>query len=357
MQKRELFHRYPRARSIAHVELANLPTPVKRLPRLRERLGVADLWVKRDDRSGELYGGNKVRKLEFLLADARAAGHEEVWTVGGIGSHHALATCIWARHIGMTPGVIHFPQPVTKHVQRNICALSTTHPRIHLLDDVSPSNFVDHLKSWRAEHPDKYYIPAGGSSAVGVLGYVNAALELDAQITRGETPAPDVIYVAAGTCGTLAGILLGLAMAGREVRVVGVRVVDVAIANERTVMRLIDGAREILSDAGVPDVPTVDADAIRLEHAFFGPDYGVPTAEGLAARDLVASLEELSLEPTYTAKAFAALAAASPDLADRRVLYWHTLNGVDLSERVERADVDALGPRYREWVDADVEDA
>lgn len=353
MSQRELFRRYPSATSIPHEQFADLPTVVEHMNALGAELGLGSLQVKRDDLSGRLYGGNKVRKLEFLLADARAQGHEDVWTVGGIGSHHCLATCIWARELGMNPGVLHFPQPTTPHVQKNIRALSTTRPGVHLLareGGLSGEVFGKRLREWLAEHKDVYYIPGGGSSAVGALGYVNAALELVAQVDAGEAERPDVIYVAAGTCGTLSGLLLGFALAAFDVHVVGVRVVDDWIANTATVERLYDGSRELLAGAGV-ESPPFDSSSLTIDERFFGPDYGVPTSEGIAARELVGRKEGLTLEPTYTAKAFAAIVADAPNLGDRAVLYWHTLSGADLSARVAAADLDALPPEYREWAE------
>ncbi len=359
MPKRELFQRFSAAEALPHQCFAQLPTPVRNLPRVARMLGLRSLQVKRDDLSGSAYGGNKVRKLEFLLADARARGHDMVWTVGGIGSHHCLATCIWAREIGLSCGVLHFPQPTTPHVQKNIKALSTTRPTVHLLSregGLSPEVFGTRLRQWRTDNPDAYYIPAGGSSALGALGYVNAALEFVAQVEASEAERPDVIVVAAGTCGTLAGLYLGFQLAGFEVEVRGVRVVDAFIANAATVERLARGAAELLRDVGV-DVPEFDNSVIHIDEGFFGEAYGVPTADGLHARQIARDQEALTLEPTYTAKAFAAIIDAAPRLAtdDARVLYWHTLNGADLSARVARADLEVLPPEYREWAEGQPE--
>jgi D-cysteine desulfhydrase len=355
MSTRELFRRYPSTRQIPHQEFADLPTPVETFDELARQMQLASLQVKRDDLSGSLYGGNKVRKLEFLLADAQSKGHEMVWTVGGIGSHHCLATCIWARQRGMRGGVLQFPQPTTPHVQRNIRALSTTHPQVHLLataGEMSSNVFGTRLRAWRDAHPDAYYIPGGGSSPVGVLGYVNAALELVAQIEAGEAERPDVIVVAAGTCGTLAGLHLGFALAEFDVELRGIRVVDDWIANLATVERLVRGAAEILTEAGV-DTPEFDAGNLTIDPRFFGPGYGVPTEEGMAVRRLVADNEGLTLEPTYTAKTFAAIVSDVDELQQnhQRVLYWHTLSGVDLGDRIANADLDALPDEYRRWAE------
>ena len=334
---------------IPRVQLANLPTPVHRLDNVGRELGITDLWVKRDDLTGTLYGGNKVRKLEFLLADAMEKGHGEVWTVGAIGSHHVLATCIYARELGLGCGALHFPQPVTPHVRKNILALSSTRPNIHLLtrdQNLAPQEFGRLVSAWLREHPDVYYIPGGGSSPIGALGYVEAALELVQQVEEGVCPRPDRIYVAAGTCGTIAGLVAGFALADFDVELVGVRVVDLAVGNEARVMELVEAAWKTI---GARAAGTL-AERFRLSHDFIGEGYGLATPAALQACEL-AALDHLTLEPTYTAKAFSAVVADAPGLAERTILYWHTLSGADLSGRTADADLDALPPDYRAWTE------
>lgn len=350
MPELELFERYPQTRKIPHVSLGTYPTPVERLEKVGEEIGIPHLFVKRDDQSGELYGGNKVRKLEFLLADARAQGKQKIWTVGAIGSHHVLATCIYARSIGLEPAALHFPQPITPHVIEVLKALSTTRPELTLSNDMvhlSVAMARQHIKDWLARDPEAYYIPGGGSSPIGVLGYVNAALELHRQIEEGEVPEPDVIIVAAGTCGTLAGLTLGCRMAGMGTRVVGVRVVEKFITNVPITVRLANRAGQLLKDAGVHDVPKLRNADITLLHDYIGKGYGEPTREGLEAMRQVGTHEDLEIDPTYTAKAFAAIVGEQTrlELAHKRVLYWHTLSSVDLSERVRQAQVEWDLPR------------
>ncbi len=353
---RALFQRFPSTGAIPHRVLADVPTPVERLPEASKRLGLADLWVKRDDRTSNLYGGNKLRKLEFLLADAVARGHDRVWTLGAIGSHHALATCLWAREIGLDCGVVHFHQPVTDHVRKNVLALSTTNPEVHLLGEERhfPTElFRSRLGEWLQAHPDEYYIPAGGSSGVGALGYVNAALELVDQVEAGECPRPDRIYVAAGTCGTLSGLKLGFALADFDVELVGVRVVGDWIANPAIAARLAKDAAGILADLGV-DTPSVEASDFLIRSEFYGRGYGLPTTAGLESADVVRE-DGLVLEPTYTGKAFSAILADREELRDGTVLYWHTLSGADLTERVAAADLSRLPPIYAEWLAEEAE--
>lgn len=352
-----LQRRFQQAGHIPRLAFATLPTPVHRMEELGDAIGIPDLWVKRDDQTGELYAGNKVRKLEYLLGEAEAEGHDQVWTVGGIGSHHVLATCIYARQQGLKPAALHFPQPVTDHVRDNLRALSTTRPDLTLVGNraqIPVEVLRTKIREWLARGPEVYYVPAGGSSPTGVVGYVNAVGELAEQIRADEIDAPDVIFVAAGTCGTLSGILLGTEIFGLDCEIVGVRVVDRLITNEPTILRLARRTHDRLQSYDVPVEADIDADRVTLLHDYFGEDYGVPTDEGMEAIDATERHEGLTLEPTYTGKTMAALIDQRDrmDLADRNVLYWHTLSGVDLSDRIASADIEQdLPDEYMQFFD------
>ena len=353
MAQTALERRFPTAESIPRAEFATLPTPIERLGTLGAEIGIGSLWVKRDDQSGELYGGNKVRKLEYLLGEAIEEGHDEVWTVGAIGSHHVLATCIYARQQGLEPAALHFPQPITDHVLDNLRALSTTRPELTLVGNrvqIPVEVLRMKIRQWLASGPDVYYIPGGGSSPTGVIGYVNAVLELAEQIEAGEAPEPDVIFAAAGTCGTIAGILLGSEIVGLDCEVVGVRVVDRLITNKPAITRLARKTAKRLKNYDVATETSVDSDRVTLLQDYFGESYGTPTDEGTDAIERAARTEGLELEPTYTGKTFAAVIGErdAMDLADKNVLYWHTLHGGDLrvrhgstSEEHGRAEGDA----------------
>lgn len=334
---------FPGARALPHIDLGVFPTPVEPMERLGAELEIPHLYVKRDDRSGPHYGGNKVRKLEFILGDALEQGYEEVLTIGAIGSHHVLATCIYARELGLKPAAQHFPQPVTAHVLDNLRALSTTQPELELVGhpvELPFHLFKKKLGEWLSRRPETYYITGGGSSVLGVMGYVNAALELREQIEQGLLPEPELIFVAAGTNGTLAGLIVGCQLAGLSTRVVGVRVVDRAVTNQANVLRLANLAVERLRRVGV-EAAMVGPRDFELLEGYFGPAYGQPTPAGARAIDLATRFEGLALDPTYTGKAFAGLLGQrrARELGTRSVLYWHTLNSVDLSDRIERADI------------------
>ncbi len=346
----------PVTRNRPRVSLAELPTPVQRLDALGDHLGLPNLYVKRDDRTGTLYGGNKVRKLEFLLGEALDRGCDRVWTVGGIGSNHVLATSLYARRQGLKPEVLHFPQPVTQHVQDNLRALSTTRPDLRLVAGekrLLGSILLRRLRCGLGLDPGLYCIAMGGSSPTGALGYVEAAFELRQQIRAGTLPEPDVIFVAAGTCGTMAGLTLGCHVAGLDCEVVGVRVTRPLYANHLRCWWLIRRTAARLKETGETGFFRPSPADFQLLHRYFGDDYGRPTESGRRATELARAHTDLTLEPTYTAKTLAALVGERDrwNLADRNVLYWHTLSGADLSDRIARSDPERdLPEAYRRFL-------
>lgn len=305
---------------VQRADIGSFPTPVEPAPDLGADLGVPDLYVKRDDRTGDSYGGNKVRKLDFLLGDALERGCRRVYTSGGIGSNHVLATCTYAREVGLRPEATLFPQPVTEHVRENLRALATPDPELTLAG--SELRLPLHLLRARlAARFDSslYYVPPGGSSPVGALGFVEAARELAHQVESGELPEPDVIVVPTSSGGTLAGLRVGLDRTGIDARVVGVRVIERYVANRWTVARLARKTAERLDDDGPTAYGRRD---IELLSGYLGDGYGKPTSDGTAATELAAA-HGLTLDPTYTAKAVAAIV---DHFRDETVLYWHTLS-------------------------------
>jgi D-cysteine desulfhydrase len=277
MHSLPLFRRLPSlADRVPHLPLTDLPTPVERLA-----LGDAVLWVKRDDRTGAEYGGNKVRKLEFLLGAAREAGVPRLVTAGAAGSHHCLATTVYGRRHGFDLTLVLFPQPVTAHVREVLAAVAARGaeirpvPRMELVPAGLLRERLRHRRSGCA------VIPPGGSSPEGTLGYVSAGLELAEQVEAGEMPAPDVVHVAAGTIGTAVGIAIGLEMAGLPSRVHAVRVVGRLVANPRTLRGLVRRTLAGCPSAGaaLPEAARVLA-RIELSGSHLGAGYGVPTRRG-----------------------------------------------------------------------------
>lgn len=348
----------PDGSEIPHTELGTLPTPVRRHEELGARLGVSDFYVKHDGQTGELYGGNKVRKLEFLLADARRQNCTTVWTGGGIGSNHVLATCLYARAQSLHPRIVHFPQRVTEHVRENLRAVSTADPYLKLVSS-EPRAAVEaaRLKLTRRLHPNPsfYYIPPGGAAPLGELGYVNAAFELREQIDTGQLPEPDVIVVAVGTGGTLAGLLVGCRLASIDATLLGVRVSGRLLANSYRVARLANRTADLLNDHGASDTPTFGAGDVNIIGGYLGDGYGEPTPEARQAKRTAADCG-LDLDLTFTAKTLAGLREerAARSLDRQTVLYLHTYNEVDITGLANGVSPSrALPESYQQFFDED----
>jgi 1-aminocyclopropane-1-carboxylate deaminase/D-cysteine desulfhydrase-like pyridoxal-dependent ACC family enzyme len=289
------------------MRLGRYPTPVDRLDE--------HLWIKRDDRSAEPYGGNKVRKLERFFEDARAAGKRRILTLGAAGSHQVLATAIYGVAAGFAVEAVLVPQPSTSHARVNL-AVALGHGLVaHAAPAwaLAPPVVAAHLGR------DVYFIPLGGSNVTGSLGYVDAARELAVQIRDGALPEPDVAVVALGSGGTAAGLAAGLEEAGLRTRVIGV-----AISHPARVLAVMSHrlACDLAKAIGVH--PARAASRLEVDRRWVGRGYCYFTRD---AQEAIADATKLGVEldPTYTAKAFAA-ALSRARAGTERVLFWHTLS-------------------------------
>ncbi|MDP7041842.1 MAG: pyridoxal-phosphate dependent enzyme, partial [Gammaproteobacteria bacterium] len=227
---RALFNAYPELKeNLPFVQLAELPTPVQRATVLANEIGLDDMWIKCDDVSAPDYGGNKIRKLEFLLAAAKEQDCNTVITYGGMGSNHALATAINCKRLGLDCIAILTPEPVTDAVRRTLQYHQSLGTRLELARyGTELLETAERLKQ-EIGADQCYEVPFGGSSWVGATGFVNAALELREQIDTDELPCPDLIYLACGTAGSTAGLGLGLALAKLDIAIEAVRVTPESI--------------------------------------------------------------------------------------------------------------------------------
>ena len=336
---RELTRRFPRAGSLGHVEIATLPTPVERLAQASGSVG-ADVWCKRDDLTAPRYGGNKVRKLEWLLGDARDRGCDCIVTTGALGSHHVLATALYGAQEGFEVHAVVFPQPWNDHVDENLRADLRAGATLYPARSYAgvAARLASIATRLRVKGRRPYVIGPGGSSPVGALGYVEAGLELSTQIDAGELPEPEAIYIAAGSGGCAAGVAVGLAAAGLTLPVVTVRVTHRIAINRAMLGQLVRRTVGLVRNRD-PQFPPVTRDALRLlrvESDQLGDGYGVATEAGERATRVGRS-DGLSLDPTYTAKAFAALLADTERNAVRRPLFWQTLSSADVAPLIADA--------------------
>ncbi|MEO5510684.1 MAG: pyridoxal-phosphate dependent enzyme, partial [Longimicrobiales bacterium] len=347
MIERELFRRYPQLRgSVPWLPLAQLPTPLQTID-IELPAGAAGIWIKRDDLAGDPYGGNKVRKLEFLLADAKARGATRVITAGAFGSHHSLATTVYARQMGLDVTVVLFPQHITPHVRRILYMMAGLGAEIRLTRRME---FVPVAlqRARRRCGGAAYVIKPGGSDALGTLGYVECGLELAEQWRQGLAPRPARIHVAAGTLGTTGGLALGLAMAGENIPVIGTRITSRLVTNERALAALVKGAAGLLARAGVATPAVGDVIAgVTFLHDQIGEGYGRQTAAGASAVRWFGEAG-IALDATYTAKSAAAF-LADPLTAVGETLFLHTLSAVEptaAAEKVTHRDLPAQIAAY-----------
>jgi len=317
-----LFDRFPALRRLPRARLCDLPSPVQHLSGIG---GTAGIWIKRDDMSAPECGGNKVRALEFLLGGLRAG--DTVVTVGGAGSTHVLATALHAGRIGVTTIALrwkHDMNPVADIVAARIGGLIADSP-------VGRSTMMALARARiRAARGRLRYIPLGGSTALGTLGHVNAALELAGQIARGEAPIPDKIVLPVGAGGTAAGLLLGFTIAGLRIEIVGARVGPGMFVNRRRVIGVARRTSELIRRLTGERPPAVDPEMLRMAHHVYGGAYGRALAGASAAANILHDAAGIRLDDTYSAKAWVAALDESRG-SGGRVLFWLTFDATCLT--------------------------
>lgn len=348
-----LLRRHPKLAAIERVALTDLPTPISTVPLDAAPGGV--LYVKRDDLTSRVYGGNKPRKLEYVLAAARARGARRLLTTGGIGTHHGLATAIFGRRLDMRTTVVVVPQPVTPHVREQLDLMrafgAELRPAKGVLAAAGQVIAAFVTSTARGERP--FWVSTGGSSPLGTLGFVAAAFELAEQIEAGALPEPAEIHLPLGSGGTFAGLVLGARLAGLRSRIVGVLVTDILPPGGVRLARLARAslARMRRSDPAIPDVE-IRANDFPIERAQLGLGYGAstPAAERACA---FAQAAGLALETTYSAKCLAAIVerVERGDTAGP-VLFWNTYNAADPRAAAPHEAPSPLPPMIERWLAA-----
>ncbi len=307
------------------IELAHLPTPLEPLPRLSAELGGPEIWIKRDDCTGLGFGGNKTRKLEFLLGAAREQGVDTIITLGGVQSNHARQTAAACARLGMTCQLV-LPQVVARSgvdydQNGNILLDRLFGAQVFVVaDEAAVRAELERLTRAAANENRKVAIhPPGGSTAIGSLGYVAAAFEIQKQLQHREL-AFDQVVLAASTGGTLAGLAAGSQLASWNTEFHGI-----CVAGDAAKMR--SDVDALLAELGnMTDVPSAAAESIVLDDAFLGDAYGLPSPAALEAIELCSKLEGILLDPVYTGKAMAALIDMVREKHSdaEKILFWHT---------------------------------
>ena len=346
-----LSNAYPRlAGKLRKCSFASLPTPISH-HEIKLPSGTRSLSVKHDDQTSDIYGGNKVRKLEYILQRAQDRGAERIATFGAVGSNHALATAIFAREYGFDCTCFLAHQKRTPNIRRTL--------NMHLklgTELVRYGGSIDRLELFRRylQNRKTWVIPLGGTCWLGAVGFVNAGFELAAQIDSGELEAPDRIYIANGTMGSVAGLAVGIAIAGLPIEIHAVRVADNRFTKREVLDRLMIKTTTLLNRLD-PSIPLEAATQTRViwRDDFYAGGYAAVDDVTTHAVEFARDALGLTLDTTYTGKAMAAL------LHDLEVsnegtstLFWNTYNSRPLpsinSDRLPLQDLPEQFRRYYE---------
>lgn len=292
---------------IPRVRLAHLPTPLEPLSHLSKHLGGPKIYIKRDDCTGLALGGNKVRKLEYLLAEAMAAGADTLLTEGGVQSNHCRQTAAAAARCGLgcelvLKRVVDWNDPIYEETG-NIQLDHLFGAKLHFIErEEDGAAFMQaRAAELRRAGARPHVIPIGGSTPTGALGYVRCGLELLRQADEQGIRIDHVVHTT-GSCGTQAGLLAAMLASNSGIEVTGISV-------SHSSAELVPLAREltaaVLDRLGVgAEVPE---DAIAIEDGYVGAAYGQPTPGMVEALELAGTLEGLVFDPVYTGKALAGL--------------------------------------------------
>jgi L-cysteate sulfo-lyase len=293
--------RFPR------IDLCHAPTPLEFMPRLTQHLGGPQIWIKRDDCTGMALGGNKARKLEFLMGDALQQGADHVVTLGALQSNHVRQTAAAAARLGLACTVLlehRHPNPDSDYLNNGNVLLDGL-LGAEIVYRPGGTDMAAALRQMgdqlRAKGHRPYLIPSGGSNPVGTLGYVKVAQEL-LQQAQEKSLRLDHIVVASGSAGTQAGLVVGVAAQASKVAVQGFAVSQAAHLQHARVAAL-----ALATAQWIGDFPEIPPEAIRVNADYLGQGYSIPTPAMVQAVHQVARLEGILLDPVYTGKAMAGL--------------------------------------------------
>lgn len=318
-----------RLEAIPRLRIGYYPTPLEEMARLREALGGGPrLFIKRDDYTGAGFGGNKVRKLDYMLAQAVADAAEVVITIGGEKSNHARVTAAMCARLGLRCILIlnraaqaggSSLKPASLVVDEMVGA------EIHLVDsrEERRSRATEIAAQLREQGKRVLEIPLGASVPLGALGFARAMQEVMAQFAEIGV-RPTHIFHSSSSGGTQAGLLAGRQLfAEEDINILGVSPDDLADDIAASVAEIVNGIHQLLKT----DKYKISAAQVQVLDQYIGAGYGIETPAGTTAAKLLAAREGIILDPTYTAKAFAALLDWIKDgkLTERdTVLFWHT---------------------------------
>lgn len=331
-----LFSQYPVIKQqLSPQPFACLPTPVKALPEL-----ASNAWLKQDDLTHPDYGGNKIRKLDFVLADIKRQNKKHVITFGATGTNAGVATAMMCHRNGLKCTVYLFEQPLSQTVKDNLALMQAYGAELIYCESLLKTVLNFYCSRYRLKS-DSYFLWAGCSNSVATFAYINAAFELKQQIEQGELPEPEHIFVPVGSCSTLAGLTLGAQLANLNSKVIGIRVAPAYLGpfpacTAGEVNKVIKQAAKQMKDWGIKGIGSVPA--CQFSDEYYGEGYGIATMESQQAVERFQQLG-IKLENTYSGKAAAAF-IKQLDLSTQPQLFWQTFNSADALSKIEASRIE-----------------
>jgi len=350
-----LFTRYPQIKQqLSPQQFACLPTPVKALPGLG-----SNAWIKQDDLTHPNYGGNKIRKLDFVLAEIKQKKKKHVITFGATGTNAGVATAMMCYRNQLKCTVYLFEQPLSQTVKNNLALMQAYGAELIYCGSLLKTVLSFYCSRYRL-NKDSYFLWAGCSNSVATFAYINAAFELKQQIEDGELPEPEHIFVPVGSCSTLAGLTLGAQLSGLKSKVIGIRVAPAYLgpfpactANE--VNKVIKVAAKQMQDWGIEGLATIPK--CQFNDDFYGDGYGIASKESLKAIETFEQ-QGIALENTYTGKAAAAYLQQlqhNDDSKPKPQLFWQTFNSADAlaqaQQQTNNTEASNLSDKLQQYLD------
>ncbi|MCP4763875.1 MAG: pyridoxal-phosphate dependent enzyme [archaeon] len=353
-----LLQTYPGLKKLPRIEFVT-SSPVQKLTGLENELEFNGIWIKRDDLNSKKYGGNKVRKYEYILGDAINKKKKKIVTIGSIGSNQCVGNSILCREFNLESVVFITKESNSKLCQRQLKLMKYFDSKIIYHDSYFSTGLAVFM--YLLTHNKTYFIFAGASNPLGTIGFINAIFELKEQINNKEVPEPDYIFVVAASTGTAAGLTLGCILAGLKTNVHGIAVSAKWLCYEEKITKIAIKTWKYLKKFD-PSLPILTKkmieDRFHFNSDFFGGEYGKPTPEGREAVDMIKKSDDISFDLTYTGKALAGLIAfvrkKRAEISGKNILFWNTLNGVDLSNEAETIDYHDLPKSLYKFFDGTI---
>lgn len=354
---RPLWRKFPALNdALPILPIADLPTPVELLPTLGDDLSIPGLFIKRDDLSGALYGGTKVRAAEVILGAAYHSGKKHLLCTSVAASNWLSVCAIYGKALDLKVHLLGLARTLDDNKKNNLQIQQALADQIII--DANPLQLLRHgSRLWWRHRRDIFYAAPGGTSAASCLAYVNAMFELAEQIRAKRLPEPKYIFCGLGSCGTAAGLALGAVLAGLHSHLIAIRIADRIVSNRWNAGRLIWSAMYKLHRADRSATLTENPlRRLHIEHRYIGPGYGKTYASAERMKELMLNAVGVSLDDTYTAKTVWGMAdyCRRHHTGKAPVLYWHSLNSqpVVVSDLHDRVRGLARDYQKRELTDA-----